>query len=240
MGVFVPNRSFDPDDPEIMDREGNDPAILAAGLEELRRINRQFGGWRSVRRAIRPLVDRVDPGRTIEILDLGTGSADYPVHLVGWMRRLGRAVRIEAVDKNPFMIATARERAAAWPEITIKEMDVLSPSYPDKSFDIVLASLTLHHFSRPDAIRILREMNRMSRVGFIVNDLDRSRIGAWVVWLYGHLFTTNPITRHDAYASMLRGFTKNEMIAMSGEAGLGSFSVRRMPFFRLLLVGVRG
>ncbi len=136
------------------------------------------------------------------------------------------------------MVATARERAAAWPEITIKEMDVLSPAYPDKSFDIVLASLTLHHFSRPDAIRILREMNRMSRVGFIVNDLDRSRIGAAGVWLYAHLFTTNRVTRHDAYVSMLRGFTKNEMIAMSDEAGFGSFSVRRMPFFRLLLVGV--
>lgn len=240
MGVFVPNRSFDPDDPEIMDREGNDPAILAAGLEELRKINRHFGGWRAVRRAIRPLADRVDPGRTIEILDLGTGSADYPVHLAGWMRRLGREVRIEAVDKNPFMIATARESAAAWPEITIKEMDVLSPSYPDKSFDIVLASLTLHHFSRPDAIRILREMNRMSRVGLIVNDLDRSRVGAWVVWLYGRLATNNPITRHDAYESMLRGFTRNEMIAMSREAGLGSFAVRRMPFFRLLVVAVCG
>jgi ubiquinone/menaquinone biosynthesis C-methylase UbiE len=238
VSFFIPTRRFDPDDPEIMDREGNDPAILASGLEELRKINRRFGGWRAVRRAIRPLVDRVDPGRKIEILDLGTGSADYPVHLAGWMRRLGRAVRIEAVDKNPFMIATARGRAAAWPEITIKKMDALSPAYADRSFDIVLASLTLHHFSRPDAIRILREMNRMSRVGFIVNDLDRSRIGAWVVWLYGHLATTNPITRHDAYESMLRGFTKNEMIAMSREAGLGSFAVRRMPFFRLLLVGV--
>jgi 2-polyprenyl-3-methyl-5-hydroxy-6-metoxy-1,4-benzoquinol methylase len=238
VGVFVPNRRFDPDDPEIMDREGNDPAILAAGLEELRRINRQFGGWRAVRRAIRPLVDRVDPGRTIEILDLGTGSADYPVHLAGSMRHLGRAVRIEAVDKNPFMVSTARGRAAAWPEIAVKEMDALSPAYADESFDIVLASLTLHHFSRPDAIRILREMNRMSRVGFVVNDLDRSRIGAAGVWLYAHFFTTNRVTRHDAYVSMLRGFTKNELIVMSGEAGIGSFVVKRALFFRLVLVGV--
>jgi ubiquinone/menaquinone biosynthesis C-methylase UbiE len=236
VGVFVPKRSFDPDDPEIMDRQGTDPVVLAAGLEELRKINQRFGGWRAVRRGIRPLLDRADPAKPIEILDLGTGSADYPVHLAGWTRRLGRRVRIEAVDVNPFMVATARERAAAWPEIAIKEMDVLSPAYPDKSFDIVLASLTLHHFSRPDAIRILREMNRMSRVGFIVNDLDRSRIGAWVVWLYGHLATSNPITRHDAYLSMLRGFTKDEMIVMSGEAGIESVVVKRAPFFRLVLV----
>lgn len=238
MSFIVPPRRFDPDDPEIMDRQGTDPVVLAAGLEELRKINQRFGGWRAVRRGIRPLLDRADPAKPIEILDLGTGSADYPVHLAGWMRRLGRRVRIEAVDVNPFMVATARERAAAWPEITIKEMDVLSPAYPDKSFDIVLSSLTLHHFSRPDVVRILREMNRMSRVGFIVNDLDRSRIGAAGVWLYAHLFTTNRVTRHDAYVSMLRGFTKNEMIVMSGEAEVGSFVVKRALFFRLVLVGV--
>jgi len=240
VSFFIPKRRFDPDDPEIMDRQGVDPVLLATGLEELRKINQKFGGWRAVRRGIRPLIDRVDPGKTIEILDLATGSADYPVHLTGWMRHLGRNARIEAVDNNPFMVATARGRAAAWPEIAIKEMDVLSPAYPDKSFDIVLASLALHHFSLPDAIRILREMNRMSRVGFIVNELDRSRFGAWAVWLYAHLLTTDAITRHDAYASMLRGFTKNEMIVMSGEAGVRHFTVKRMPFFRLLLVGEHG
>jgi ubiquinone/menaquinone biosynthesis C-methylase UbiE len=238
VSFFVPPRCFDPDDPEMMDRPGNDPGLLAEDLEILRSINRRFGGLRAVRRGIRSMLDGIDRGKTIEILDLATGSADYPVHVAEWMRRLGRKVRIEAVDNNPFMVAVAHERTSAWPEITVRGMDILSPSYPDGSFDIVLCSSALHHFSHQDAVRILREMRRLGRLGFIVNDLERSRFGAWAAWLYGHLSTTNPITRHDAYASMLRGFTKREMIQMSGEAEVGSFAVKRAPFFRLVLVRV--
>lgn len=238
MSFFAPHRRYDPDDPEIMDRPGNDPRLLAGDLKNLRIINRCFGGLRAVERSIRPLIDGSDLERTFEILDLATGSADYPVYLTTWMRRLGRKVRIEAVDINSFMVATARERTSAFPEITVDEMDVLCPTYPDRSFDIVLCSSALHHFSHRDAVRILCEMNRLSRIGFVVNDLRRSRLGAWAALLYGHISTTNPITRHDAYVSVLRGFTEGEMTAMAREAGILSFVVKRQPVFRLLLVGV--
>ena len=238
VSFFIPYRRYDPDDPELMDRPGNDPGLLGGDLENLRIINRRFGGLRAVRHNIRPLLDRIDSRKTIEILDLATGSADYPVHIAESMRREGRPVRIEAVDNNPFMVAVARERTSPWPEITVRGMDILSPSYPDGSFDIVLCSSALHHFSHRDGVRVLREMGRLSRIGFIVNDLDRSRLGAWAAWLYGHVSTTNPITRHDACASMLRAFTKREMILMSKEAGIGSFVVKRELVFRLVLVGV--
>ena len=238
VNFFVPQRRYDPDDPEIMDRPGNDPRLLAGDLKNLRTINRCFGGLRAVQGSIRPLIDDTDLDSTIEILDLATGSADYPVYLAKWMRRLGRKVRIQAVDKNSFMVETARERTSAFPEIAVSEMDVLRPTYPDRSFDIVLCSSVLHHFSQRDAVRLLSEMNRLSRIGFIVNDLRRSRLGAWAVWLYGHLSTTNPITRHDAYVSILRAFTEGEITAMSREAGVLSFVVKKRPVFRLLLVGV--
>jgi ubiquinone/menaquinone biosynthesis C-methylase UbiE len=221
-----------------MDRPGSDPDLLADDLRNLRIINRCFGGLRVIRRHVFPLIDRIERQKEIEILDLATGSADYPLDLAKLIRRLGRNVHIVAVDNNPFMVATARKRTAAFPGITVRDMDVLSLAYPDRSFDVVLCSSAIHHFSRCDAVHLLREMCRLSRVGFIVNDLDRSRLGAWTAWLYGRLSTTNPITRHDAYASFLRAFTKNELIAMSQEAGIQSFVVTRQAFFRLILVGV--
>ncbi len=238
MSIFVPRRNYDPVDPEVMDRPGNDPELLAGDLENLRVINRRFGGLRAIRRNILPLIGRIDPQRTIEILDLGTGSADYPVHLATWLKNLGRKVHIEAVDKNPFMVGIGREMTSAFPEITVKEMDVLSLPYPDRSFDVVLCSSAIHHFSRRDVVRILSEMNRLSRFGFVVNDLHRSWLGAWTVWLYAHLSTTNPITRHDAYVSILRGFRENELAGMAQEAEVRSFVVVRQVFFRLILTGM--
>ena len=155
------------------------------------------------------------------------------------MKRVGRDVHITAVDKNPFMVDVARQRAAPFPEITVTEADVLSLPYPDRSFDIVLCSLAIHHFSRQDAVRLLVEMNRLCRVGFIVNDLNRTRLGAWTVWLYSHLVTTNPITRYDSYASVMNAFTANELAVMSQEAGIDAFAIKKQPLFRLILVGER-
>jgi ubiquinone/menaquinone biosynthesis C-methylase UbiE len=221
-----------------MDRPVNDAGLLAEDLENLRSINRRLGWLGVVRREVFSMMGGADPAKAIEILDLATGSADYPVHLARCMRRQGRPVRILAVDNNPLMIAVARGQASAWPEITVCEMDVLSLSYPDRSFDIVVCSSALHHFSRPEAVRVLREMARLSRIGFIASDLDRSWFGAWTAWLYGRLLTKNPITRNDAYVSMLRAFTKREMILMSKEAGIRSFVVKRAPLLRLVLTGV--
>lgn len=239
VSLLVPDRRYSSDDPEIMDRAGNDTDLLADDLRNLRIINRCFGGLRAIRRNVLPLIDRIDTQREIEVLDIATGSADYPLDLAKLMRRLGRKVHIVAVDNNPFMVETARKRTAAFPGITVSDMDVLSLAYPDRSFDVVLCSSAIHHFSRRDAVRLLREMFRLCRIGFIVNDLDRSRLGAWTAWFYGRVSTTNPITRHDAYASVLRAFTRNELTAMSREAGIHSFIVRRQVFFRLILVGVR-
>ncbi len=220
-----------------MDRPGNDPALLADDLRNLRVINRCFGGLWVARRSILRLIAGTPCPSPIEFLDLATGSADYPVHIAKWMRRAGRPVRIEAVDRNSFMVAVARERTAQIPEISVHEMDILSLPFPDGSFDVVLCSSALHHFSRGDAVRILREMIRISRIGIIVNDLERSWLGAWAAWLYVHSTTRNPITWNDSYLSVLRGFTKRELSAMAEEAGIRMFHVRRHPFFRLALVG---
>ncbi len=237
MSFFVPPRRYDPDIPEIMDRPGNDPALLADDLRHLRIINRFFGGLRAVRRNIASLLDRIDDGKTIDILDLATGSADYPVDLVRRLKRADRDVHVTAVDRNPFMIDVARKRTASFSEITVTEADVLSLPYPDRSFDIVLCSLAIHHLSHRDAVRLLAEMNRLSRVGFIVNDLNRTRLGAWTVWLYSHVATTNPILRYDSYASIMNAFTGDELATMSLEAGIDTFTIKKQAFFRLILVG---
>ncbi len=239
LSFLIPERRYDPRDPEMMDRADVDTDLLDGDLGNLRVINKWLGGLRAVRRGVVPLLGRMAPGATIDILDLATGSGDYPVELAKGMRRSGRSVRITAVDKNPFMIGTARKMTVDFPEITVDEMDILSLPFPDGSFDIVICSSAIHHFSRGDAVHLMADMNRIARVGFVVNDLERSRVGAYAAWLYGHLSTTNPVTRYDSYLSILRAFTMNELAAMTREAGIRLFAIRRQAFLRLVLVGVK-
>jgi ubiquinone/menaquinone biosynthesis C-methylase UbiE len=92
--------------------------------------------------------------------------------------------------------------------------------YPDRSFDVVHASLVLHHLDPPDALAILTEMGRVARLGVVVNDLQRSRLGWIGAWLVGHLLTGNRLTRHDAPLSVRRAYRSNEMADLLRSAGL--------------------
>ncbi|MEK6565210.1 MAG: methyltransferase domain-containing protein [Bacteroidota bacterium] len=237
MALFVPMRRFDPAKPEMMDLPGNDPALLAEDLKNLRTINRYFGGFDAVAKTILPFFRSVASDKTVEILDLATGSADHPVEIARIAEKLGRRVHIVAVDRNPQILEIARRRTQGIPEIEVARKDLLQLDFTDGSFDIVLCSLALHHFSRQDAVGILTEMNRICRIGFIVNELNRSWIAACTAWVYTHVTTRNPLTLNDSYASVLRAFTPGELQEMAVEAGIKKFDITIRPFFRLILAG---
>ena len=53
--------------------------------------------------------------------------------------------------------------------------DGRSLPWPDRSFDVVHASLLVHHLEPPEALAFLREAARVARLGVVVNDLVRAR-----------------------------------------------------------------
>ena len=234
---LIPPRRFSEDDPELMDAPNPNPDVLRQDLRNLRTINRFFGGYRAVRRHITDLIVRAESNDVIRILDLATGSADHPIGLVRLAHQLGRKIHITAVDRNPVTLSVARERTTQMPEIDVIEGDILQLQYPPQSFDIVLCSLALHHFSRNNAIRILNMMSSVSRIGLIVNDLDRSWLAAWAAWMYTHATSRNPLTLNDSYVSVLRAFTPRELNEMALAASVPHARVYRHPIFRLVLVG---
>ncbi len=237
MSLLIPARRFDPDVPEMMDLPANDPRILEEDLRNLRILNKLFGGYRAVRRHIVPLFNRVSAGGPIRVLDLATGSGDHPVQLIALARSLQRKLEVVAVDRNPEILRAAREIVASYPDIRLEEADIRSLPYADRSFDIVLCSLGLHHFSDSDAVHILSQMHRLSSTGFIINDLNRTRIGAWTTRAFTALAMRNPMTWHDSYVSFLRAFTADELLAMARQAGVRRCQVYPAPLFRLVLVG---
>jgi ubiquinone/menaquinone biosynthesis C-methylase UbiE len=237
MSLLVPARRFDPDVPEMMDLPARDPRILYDDLRNLRILNAMFGGYRAVRRHIIPMFNRVDSGRPIRVLDLATGSGDHPLQLLDLARSLERKIEVVAVDRNPQILRAAGELVDRYPNITLYEADIRSLSYADGSFDVVLCSLALHHFSSGDAIDIVSLMYRLSSVGFIVNDLNRTRVGAWVTRAFTAVAMRNPMTWNDSYVSFLRAFTAEELLSMARHAGVSRYRVHPHPLFRLVLVG---
>ena len=233
MSLLVPPRRFDPLVPEIMDRPGNEPKLLRADLRVLKDINRLLGGYRIPLLYLPGFLTR----KPLTILDLATGAADVPRAIVNWARVRQLRIEITAVDGNPEILRIARENTADWPEIHIEQQDLLALPYSAASFDVVLCSLALHHFSEADAVAILRRVHDIARGGWIINDLRRNRIAIGLSKLMARTIITNPIARFDAPASCERAFTIPEWKTMAERAGMKRFTIRRHRFFRMALVG---
>jgi ubiquinone/menaquinone biosynthesis C-methylase UbiE len=92
------------------------------------------------------------------LLDVGTGPGRIPRALAaarpGWT--------VEAVDLDPAMIDYGRQRDPDG-RVTFTVGDVAALPYPDGSFDLVLTSLSQHHWTNVEGA--LGELRRVLRPG---------------------------------------------------------------------------
>lgn len=211
---------------------------LEANLSDLARLNRFFGGARLARTQLARLLDGAPADRPITILDVGTGGADLPIALVRWARRSGRRLRVLALDRSGAILSLARWRAARYPEITFLRGEALRLPLRASAVDVALASLTLHHLEPPEASTLLAELHRVTRLGFIINDLIRSRRSYFLVWLATRIFTSSRLSRHDGPLSVLRAYTPAEILELARQVGLTGIEILCYPWLsRLAAVG---
>jgi SAM-dependent methyltransferase len=214
-------RRFDPTMPEMMDRPGQDIDLLRQDLAVLETINRRLGGLAIPLRYLPQFNART-------VLDLGTGAGDIP-------RALADRYEVTGVDRNPDILRIARERSSG--EVRFEQHDLLALPYAPGSFDVVLCSLTLHHFAEDDAVAILRRIREIARIGYIVNDLRRNPLATCLAKLMAHTIITNPIAKFDAPASCERAFSIGELRTLAQRAGLEHCEIHRHRMFRMVLVG---
>jgi SAM-dependent methyltransferase len=215
-------------------------AELEGSLSDIRKVNRYLGDTRAVLGYLDKLAERMPSAgadRSINVLDVATGSADIPVSIVDWARKKGLNIRVTAVDINPLVVEAARKNAASYPEISLAAADGLSLPFADSSFDIVICAKALHHFTEEEAGALVRELGRVSGLGYLFMDIRRSWVAFVLIYLLTRLLTRNRLTRYDGPLSVLRSFTVDDMARIATAAGLDGFKVVRRPFFRVAIAG---
>jgi len=76
----------------------------------------------------------------------------------------------------------------------------------------------------------------VSRRGFVVTDLVRSRAAYLGSRILAQSLLRSPLTRVDGPLSVLRAYTVSEVRALAEAAGLRDVRLARHPLFRLALV----
>jgi len=196
------------------------PRTLAANLRDLARVNRWLGGAGVSWRAIRPLLNERSPGQRLSLMDIGTGAADIPRALLRKTAASDPTLEIVATDVRPEIVSLASLMAARSPRLEVRLASEDRIHAADSSFDVVHASLVLHHLEPQAAVDLLREMARVARRAVVVNDLDRAWRWWAGAWLLTRVTTRNRYTRNDAPLSVRRAYRPNEIVQLAARAGL--------------------
>jgi SAM-dependent methyltransferase len=208
-------------EPEQLD-EGVPEAEAVRSLADLRFVNRWLGNRSSLLRAVRP---HLPPGG--RLLDVGCGSGDVPAFL---LERLPGPLLAVGLD-----VKTLHLRDAP-PSVHPVVGDVRRLPFPDRSFDVVTASLFLHHFDAAELPALLGGLARLARRALVVNDLHR----ALVPFLFGRaafpLLFRSRVSVEDGLVSIRRGFRPEELRAAFEAASLRPPAIRRCVPYRLLAV----
>ncbi len=212
---------------EALDSPSLAPAVTRATLKDIARANALFGGRAAVAYGVARLLEGEPAARPLRVLDAGAGRGDVGRDLA---RQFGGRRRVETVA-----IDLHRESARLCRELGTPAAvaDAFRLPLGDRAVDIAVASQLLHHFTRPAAQRLARELTRVARVGVVVADLRRARLAAAGIWVAAHALRFHAVSRRDGVVSIRRGYVPHELAALLAEAGLAA-TVRRRPGYRLV------
>lgn len=234
MGLFsAPPRNLRD---ELLDLDEAPFEEVKDSLSDVRRVNRYLSGYRVLLNHSEPFLKKHSEKRPFTVIDLATGSADQPTELVLLARRLNIPIKVIAIDINRKMLDYAREESQQFPEISFVQCDILNLPFEENSFDLAINSLSLHHFSKNNAVLIIQALDKLGKLGFIVNDLHRSRIAFFSIYILTRILTKNRLTRYDAPVSVMNAFTPSEMKDLAQEAGVKEFQIHRHFPYRIALV----
>jgi SAM-dependent methyltransferase len=202
--------------------ETADPVLADRNLRDIARINSWFGGHRAL---LRVLKDLAPPQKQFSILDVGAGSGD----MGKCIRQRFQNATVVSLDHHSFHL-----RRASGPRLAA---DAFQLPFLPKTFDFVLCSSVLHHFSDCEVIELIAELRRFARHALIVLDLERHTLAYHFLPITRRLFGWSALTVHDGSISVAAGFRPEELAHLAYVAVANPVVVQRhWPWLRLSVV----
>jgi SAM-dependent methyltransferase len=220
-------------EPEIMDDFNLEGETLRDALDKIADINKLLGGNAITLDGVKKLL-KYSTGNNypIRILDVGCGNGDMLRTIADDARKSGLSCELTGMDANAFTISHAQQLSVNYPEINYLCADVFETLKGNEPYDIILCTLTLHHFKDEDILTLLQGFSKHSRLGFVINDLHRSAIAYYLFKALCFVFRLNDMSREDGLISILRGFKKEDLLYYSKQLRLKSDSIKWKWAFR--------
>lgn len=229
MGIDTTHRT---QEPEIMDDFSLEGEELRDALDKIASINQLLGGNKLTLEGVEELLQKADKTKTITIADVGCGNGDMLRMLSAYAKKKGYSFRLIGVDANRFTVTYAEKLSKDFPDIEYKCIDIFKEEFESLKYDIVLCTLTLHHFKDDEILKIITTFNRNASIGVVINDLHRSKMAYRLFEMLCRIFALNRMSREDGLVSILRGFKKEELEAFAKKLNIKNSRIRWRWAFR--------
>ncbi|HUN89737.1 MAG TPA: methyltransferase domain-containing protein [Terriglobales bacterium] len=211
--------------PEILDGDHASHQEIGKSLVDLQRINRWFGGTRTMRKLIETVLDRTNKTH-LTLLDVGSATGDIPIAIEKQLASRGIQLRYTLLDRDSTHFSADVSNRVRGNALTLP--------FRDKSFDLISCSLFAHHLEPDELSTFLKESLRISRIAVLINDLRRSYLHLAAVRAGTPIFSR--ITRHDSVASVRRAYTPGEMRQMLNHGTARHIEIRNSYLFRMGII----
>lgn len=199
--------------PEMMDDFSIRNEKITAALKELLIINKYLGGDSSSRHALKNFPEDSC------LIDIGAGAGNITGSNF-------------SVDKNPAACKFSKMKS---PGLRVVCADASLLPFREKSVEIIHCSLFLHHFHENRIVELLGNFQKIARTAVIINDLHRCRTALAGIRILTALLSKSSMVKNDAPLSVLRGFTKRELIQIMEQAGIRKYDITYRWAFRWLV-----
>ncbi|WP_395067422.1 methyltransferase domain-containing protein [Flavobacterium sp.] len=226
------NTKYRTDDPEIMDDFALEGEILRDALDKIAKINQLLGGNKLTLQGIQNLINKVALDKEVTIADIGCGNGDMLRSLADYASNNNLNFKLIGIDANQFTVNHAKELSKHYPNISYQCEDIFDEKFKDLKYDIVLCTLTLHHFKDDEIIKLLEVFYNNAAIGIVINDLQRSAIAYRLFQGLCFVFRLNKMSKEDGLVSILRGFKKEELEVFSKKMHLKKYSIQWKWAFR--------
>ncbi|MHB9131066.1 MAG: class I SAM-dependent methyltransferase [Armatimonadota bacterium] len=181
------------------------------------------------------VADMAVQGRTqARVLDVGSGAGQLST-LLAQRPEVAHAI---GIDLSAPMVEQARSTAEAHGvDATFLQVDAAEMPFADGEFDVVVSTLSLHHWHDP--LAVLREIHRVLAPGgnLVIVDLrrDASPFILGMATVFSRLLLPKPVRElGEPLASFHAAFTPRELVALAARTELLPAEVCSGPFWLVL------
>jgi len=201
-------------DMELMDDPNLKIEAIRKILKDVDKANALLGGHGITLRAIRQLAKEY-PQEAYTIVDMGCGDGSMLRKVALYCNQQSIKVKCIGVDLNENSIHLAKEQSINFPNIEYLKQDILALDSSSFQCDILLCTLTMHHFSDEQITIFLRKFASLATIGVVINDLERSKLAYLLFKMFSFFMMKTKIAKHDGLISIKSGFTKKDLAIFS-------------------------